>query len=144
MTPNASGAVLSPELSALSPRPSWKYKEIAYKVPRNAIELSTMMPLLDRNSRLLSSFRSTIGSGVRNSTNTVTTSSTAPVAIVTSTSAECQPLIGPSETPYIASPRPSPESRNPRKSNRPGCAWRSSRTNSSPNANAAAPIGRFT
>src|SRR6516164_2126542 len=63
MTPSASGNVLSPEPSALRPRPSWKYSEMAYSVPRKAIEASTMTPLPERNNRFRSSRRSTMGAG---------------------------------------------------------------------------------
>src|SRR5712691_5857700 len=114
------GSRAQPRVERAQPAAVLEYSEIAYGVPRNAIELSTMTPLLDRNSRLPSSRRSTIGSAVRNSTMIVNVSSTAPAAMAASTSGECQPLIGPSETPYIASPRPSPENRNPGRSNRPG------------------------
>ena len=79
-----------------------------------------MTPLLDRNSRLPSSRRSTIGSAVRSSTTTMAASSTSPTAIVVRTSVECQPFTGPSDTPYIVRPRPMPDSRKPGRSKRPG------------------------
>src|SRR5690349_19427931 len=64
MTPSASGNVLSPEPSALRPRPSWKYSEMAYSVPRKATEARTMTPLPIVDLRLLRNrlFRS--GNGV--------------------------------------------------------------------------------
>ena len=103
-----------------------------------------MTPLLDRNSRFVSSRNATIGSATRSSTNTIAASSTTPIAIVASTSTECQPLTGPSDSPYISVPRPKPESRKPGRSNRPGEDSGTLSRNSSPKMNAAAPIGTLT
>ncbi len=85
-----------------------------------------------------------MGAADRSSNATMAASSTAPAAIVARTCVSCQPRSGPSETPYISSPRPSPASRKPARSKRPGSAWAGWRRKIAPKANAAAPIGRLT
>ena len=103
-----------------------------------------MTPLPARNRRFPSSRRSTMGARDRSSTTTIAASSTAPAAIVVRTRASSQPRSGPSDTPYISSPRPNPESRKPARSKRPGSFWTDWRRKIAPKANAAAPIGRLT
>ena len=85
-----------------------------------------------------------MGSAVRSSTATMATSSVTPAAAVARTSADPQPRSGPSETPYMSSPKPMPESRNPARSKRPGLVSACWRRNLAPKASAAAPMGTLT
>ncbi|MGD0605635.1 MAG: hypothetical protein ABSA53_18805 [Streptosporangiaceae bacterium] len=117
---------------------------MAYKVPRKATEASTITPLPARNRRFPSSRRSTRGAADRSSTTTMAASSSTPAAIVARISGRCQPRLGPSETPYISNPKPTPDSRNPARSNRPGLSCGVPRRKMTPKASAATPIGRLT
>jgi hypothetical protein len=103
-----------------------------------------MTPLPARNRRFPSSLRSTMGRAVRSSTTTIAASKTTPAAMDASTWGSCQPRSGPSETPYISSPRPDPESRKPARSKRPGSVCGGWCTKTAPKTKAAAPIGTLT
>ncbi len=144
MTPSASGKIVRPARSADMPRAFCKKRETRYKVPKNAIEPATITDVVDLNSRSTNSDKSISGWIRRSSYTTKQTKRLPPDETVATTSPLDHPTSGPSEMPYMASPSPAPERRNPQTSRRlmPDCLWSERKTK--PKTKAAMPKGTFT